>query len=133
MATPDDNQTESPSAPQNAVKEERAGVNEFRIRRGRVDSLSLFEITESELHALQEGSPASLLLNFAIFCASVFVSFLVALLTTEIKSDRTYSVFVCVTIITGLAGLVLLALWWRQQKSMRSIVETIKNRLRDSD
>lgn len=133
MPSQDEEQTESPSVPRPAVPEEPAGTKEPRIRRGRVDSLSLYEITEAELHTLQEGSPASLLLNFAIFCWSVFISILMAMLTTEIKSDRTFTVFVCVTIITGLASLVLTGVWWKQHRSTRSIVKTIKSRLRDGE
>lgn len=131
MGSTEQGQTESPALPGITGRDESAGSKEPRIRRGRVDSLSLYEITESELQSLQEGSPASLLLNFAVFCWSTMLSFLVALMTTDIKSDRTFTVFVCISLITGLAAVVLTVLWWKQHRSTRSIVKKIKERLQE--
>ena len=37
------------------------------VRRGRVDSVDLYEVKENELELLEKGSPASLQLNFSIF------------------------------------------------------------------
>jgi len=39
----------------------------LRVRRGRVESVDLYEIKDSELEIFQRGSPADLQLNFAIF------------------------------------------------------------------
>ena len=38
-----------------------------KIRRGRVSSVDLYEIKDSELDQLEAGSPATLQLNFSIF------------------------------------------------------------------
>ena len=37
-----------------------------KIKRGRYDSLELFEVSESELTIIERGSPSSTYLNFAI-------------------------------------------------------------------
>ena len=41
------------------------------VRRGRVDSVDLYEVKENELELLEKGAPATLQLNFAIFLYSL--------------------------------------------------------------
>ena len=99
-----------------------------KIRRGRVDSLSLYEITDYELDVLTTGSPSSIFLNFAIFLISVASSFLVALLSTTI-ANRVFTVFVVVTVLGFIIGIVLIGLWARNRKSMSEIIRRIKARI----
>ena len=66
------------------------------IHRARIDVLRIYEISESELEFLERGSPQSIYLNFAIFLLSIALSFFIALVTTEIPSDRLFNVFVIV-------------------------------------
>lgn len=99
------------------------------IRRGRIEQLTIYEITEAELEKLEHGTPASLLLNFAIFLLSLAASFLVALLTTTISSTSLFIVFVIVTTIGFMVGLVLLALWRREHLVVTDIAECIRRRL----
>jgi len=99
------------------------------IRRGRIQQLDIYEISETELQMLERGSPESILLNFAIFLGSVAVSFLIALLTTEIQSSRTFSVFVIITAIAFVVGAVLLALWIWYRRSTTTIFEQIRRRM----
>lgn len=99
-----------------------------RILRGRVDSLSLYEVTEYELNVLEEGSPSSTLLNFAIFFISVALSFLTALLTSSPSSDRIFAVFVVLVVAGFGGGVVLLTLWWRARTRVDVVVEKIKER-----
>ena len=110
---------------------EQTGDKSFRIRRGKVDSLSLYEITDHELDILERGSPASLYLNFGIFLLSLSASFLIALLTTTVESQRTFTVFVVVTVIGGLAGVVLMSLWWRTRQSASTVIAQIRSRIPD--
>ena len=100
-----------------------------RIRRGKVDSLSLYEITESELETLEKGSPSSLFFNLSIALISISCSFLVALLSTEIASDRTFTVFVVIVAVGLIAGGVLGVLWWRTRKDVSEIISRIKERM----
>ena len=42
-------------------------IDDVKIKRGKVDSLSLYEVTDSELQVLEEGGQDNLFLNFAVF------------------------------------------------------------------
>jgi len=41
--------------------------SKLRVRRGRVESVDLYEIKDTELDELEKGTPAELQLNFAVF------------------------------------------------------------------
>jgi hypothetical protein len=101
----------------------------LRIKRGKVDSLSLYEITDYELGILERGTPAGLFFNFAVFLLSSAISFLTALLTTEIKSSRTYTLFLLITIVGFVVGAILLALWYKQRQSTSDLISQIKSRI----
>jgi hypothetical protein len=108
---------------------EETGENAVQIRRGRVDSLSLYEITDNELEILATGSPSSLHLNLGISLLSMAVSFFIALLTTNITSERTFTVFVVIFVSTLIVGSIMMLVWWRAHKSTREIIKRIRDRL----
>ncbi len=99
-----------------------------RIRRGRVDSFALFEITEQELDILESGSPGSHQLNFGIGLFSIAVSFLVALFTSN-PSSKVFTVFVVITVVGLAMGVYLLIAWWRHRASVSGTVRRIRGRL----
>ena len=99
------------------------------IHRARLDKLSIFEISESELETLERGSPDSLFLNLAIFVLSVAISFSITLGTTTIVSVRIFCVFVIVTVVGYIAGATFGLLWWRSHRSIRTVAKQIRNRL----
>jgi Na+/melibiose symporter-like transporter len=99
------------------------------IRRARIDRLNIYEISEAELQVLEHGSPESLFLNFAIFLLSSASSLLVTLLTTKIESERLFYVFVIVTVIGFIAGLVLMFLWRRNRQSTSLVFAEIRRRM----
>lgn len=99
------------------------------IHRARLDKLSIFEVSESELETLERGSPDSLFLNLAIFVLSVAISFSITLATTTIASTRTFNVFVIVTVVGYIAGITFGILWWRSHKSVKAVVRRIRNRM----
>lgn len=101
----------------------------FRVKRGRVDSISLYEVTEDELRDLETGGQDSQFLTFAVAFFTMAVSFLIALLTTDIKSTKTYTIFIVVTAV-GFAGSGILALfWYRSRKSRQIVIQRIKDRM----
>ncbi len=102
-----------------------------KIRRARVDSLDLYEITEDELNILEHGSPGSLYLLFSTFLLSMAISFFVSLLTTKIESDRLFMVFVSVTILGFIIGIILLILWVKEYRSSTSVAHKIRERMKD--
>jgi len=109
------------------------GVDQLRIIRGKVDSLSLYEVTDSELNELERGGPDSLFLNLAVFLLSTAVSFLVALLTTDIKSVKTYCTFTVVTAVGFVGGIILGLLWLRTKTSRALVIRNIKARMPKDD
>ena len=108
---------------------ESSDENTVKIRRGKVDSVLLYEITDHELEILERGTPISVFLNFGIFLVSIGSSFLIALLTTQISSDRTFYVFTLLVIVCLVAGIVLLSLWYRNKQSIPALISKIKNRI----
>jgi Na+/melibiose symporter-like transporter len=109
--------------------QEHSGEKSVRIKRGKVDSLSLYEITDYELDVLEKGSPGSIYLNFGIFLLSTSLSLLVALLTTEIKSDRVFTVFTVIVVLGVIGGSVLLFLWYSSKETVSVIIKKIKDRI----
>jgi hypothetical protein len=101
----------------------------FRVRRGRVDSVDLFEVKENELEMLANGGPTEIYLNFAIFLLSTAISCVTGLATATFNSDLIKNTFLFVSIIGIIGGLFLGILWWRERKSIKSIVTKIKNRI----
>lgn len=108
--------------------EDNMGAVGPRIVRGRVDSVSLFEITEHELQVLEEGLPGSTYLTLAVFFLSVASSFLIALLTAPPESTRTFIVFVAIVTVGCAVGGVLGVLWYKTRKRVRRVLEKIKDR-----
>lgn len=108
---------------------ENTGENKIDIRRGRVDSLSIYEVKDQELTILQQGSLGSTFLNLAIFLLSVGASFLATLLTSTIQSDRKFYFFAIVVVVATIVGGVLLILWFQRKDSVSSIVNEIKSRI----
>jgi len=108
----------------------RSSENErLFINKGKLRSLNVYEVTESELENLERGGSDSILLNFAIFSFSVAISFLATLLTTKIESDRVYMIFFIVMILGFFCGVILLVLWWKNKISMGDLIEKIRRRI----
>ena len=104
------------------------GFVQPRIIRGQVDSLSLFEITDYELEILEQGTPNSIHLNFAVLFISIAVSFLITLLTVKIDSTRVFIVFTLLTIVGFSVGIILFILWYRTKATSVDVIKKIKAR-----
>jgi len=99
------------------------------VRRGRVDSVDLYEVKDNELDILENGEPDSLFLNFSIFLFSIAVSAICSLATATFKSSLIEYAFLFVAIIGLLLGTFLLILWLRRRTSIKSIIKTIRDRI----
>ena len=98
------------------------------IHRVRLDKLTIFEITEAELEALERGSPESLYLNLGVGVASIAISFSIALLSTEIQSTKTFCFFVIVMVVGYIAALTFGLLWWQSRRSLKTVAQEIRRR-----
>jgi hypothetical protein len=100
------------------------------VRRGRVDSVNLYEVKENELDILEKGSPTSIYLNFAIFLLSIAFSSIAALCTTTtFKYAIVQTIFVVVAVVGILIGVLLILLWNRGRKNISDVIKTIRDRI----
>ena len=102
-----------------------------KIKKGKVDSLTIYEVTEAELEAIQIGSPNSNFLNFGIALATTAISFLITLLTVEIADMKLFVVFALVTIVGIVGGAILLFMWYKTKNSIALIFKKIRDRIKE--
>lgn len=103
-----------------------------KIKRGRFDSLELFEVSESELSIIESGSPSSIYLNFAIFLISIAFSFITTLLTVDLTQKIIlFTIFVVICTVGFLIGIFLLILWYRNKNEFKEILKKIRDRMKD--
>ena len=105
----------------------------LRVRRGRVESVDLYEIKDSELEIFQRGSPADLQLNFAVFLLSLAFSAIVALATASFKYDNVHTTFIVVAVVGILLGVYLLISWWRNRTSLQTLCGRVRERIKEAD
>ncbi len=101
----------------------------LQVRRGRVDSVNLYEVKEDELEILENGESTGIYFNFSIFLLSMAISCITALATATFSSPRIENAFLFVSIIGLIVGIFLLILWWKGRKSIKLIIVKIKNRI----
>jgi hypothetical protein len=100
-----------------------------RVRRGRVDSVDLYEIKDSELDLLEKGSPSDLHLNFAIFLLSIAFSAICALATATFSSETIKTSFIVVTVVGILVGAYLFIAWFRDRQDRKELCKVIRGRI----
>lgn len=101
------------------------------IRRGRVDSLNIYEVKERELELLEKGIGGTLQLNFAIFLFSIALTCIASLATADFKWALAKTIFVIITIVGLIVGSYLMLNWWQTRASLKEVVLTIKSRIDD--
>ena len=99
------------------------------IRRGRVDSLNIYEVKEHELELLEKGQVGTLLLNLGIFLFSIAFTCIAALATADFRSPITETIFIFIIVVGILGGLCLILIWWKTKQSIREVVSIIRSRL----
>ena len=99
------------------------------IRRGSVDFIDVYEVKESELDLLEKGSPATLDLNFAVSLFTIAITIGIAWVTSGFKSEKAELVFIIIGIIAFIASLYLGFRWWFSRKSIKELVQTIRDRI----
>ena len=94
------------------------------LRVAQLAELNAYVVYEHELddlnkidEGLTQDPPEAIYLNFALFLLPTSLSFLICLLTTTIRSNRVYELFVLVCLVTFVASLILFALWGRDHRS----------------
>lgn len=106
------------------------------IKRGKLDSLTIFEVSERELDTIEKGSNDSIFLNFGIFFLSISISFFVVIFTVDFfYADRDdllvkFIVFLCVAILTLIGSIICLVAWWRNKDDFKQTIKEIKERMK---
>lgn len=106
-----------------------SGESPLRVRRGRVESVDLYEIKDTELELMERGSPADLQLNFAIFVLSLAFSGVCTLTTATFKNPKIETACIVVSVCGTLIGLYLLVSWWRNRTSLKDVCQRIRQRI----
>lgn len=102
--------------------------DEISISRARLDSITVYDVMEEELEIIEAGSPSSLYLNFAIALLSICASLIPTLMLTKIEDTRVFLSFFAVCIVTGIIGVILLIMWYRSNKNVKTIFSKIRSR-----
>jgi len=104
-----------------------------RIRRGRVESVDLFEIKEHELELFQKGSPADLHLNFSIFLLSLAFTSIAALATATFQNENVHTTFIVIGVVGVILGAYFLIAWWRNRTPLSLVCKRIRERIKESE
>jgi len=114
------------------MKEQPKYIDEdklVKLRRGRVDSVDLYEVKENELDMLENGEPTGIFLNFAIFLFSIAFTGILSICTATFKNDIIKYTFLFFSIIGVIGGVLSGILWLRGRSSLKSIIRTIRDRI----
>lgn len=101
------------------------------VKRRKIDAVTIYDVTESELMILEKGTEASVWLNFFIGTVSIAVSFLVSLLTVEWDKatvSLTQIVFICITIIMSISAVACFVFWRRGRGQHQETIKIIRER-----
>ncbi|MEO5627608.1 MAG: hypothetical protein ABIQ89_01840 [Candidatus Saccharimonadales bacterium] len=101
--------------------------DQITVNRAKIDSITVYEVNEYELEVIERGSPSSNYLNIALVLLSTFVAFLANLLLTPVNGN-TFTVFVIITVVSAVTGIILLYIWHRTNKDSSSIFTKIRAR-----
>ena len=96
------------------------------VRLAQPGELKAHVVFEHVLDLLAQGSPVSLVLNFALYFLGVAATALGTLVTAPPGQDRIFYSFLIVFVITLIAGIVLLAVWYAMHQSVTSLIVEIR-------
>lgn len=99
-----------------------------KVERHHIETVNIYEVSDSELRELEMGNEADTFLNIGLSCISFAIAFFLSILSSSFKNDFWKLLICCLTVIFGLAGIIMLILWGTKRKSKESIIEVIRNR-----
>lgn len=111
------------------MRTEKYEGSSVRVNRGCVDSITIYEVTESELCELEAGSPTGYLFDAFIACISAFISIFSTLMVSKVESDRVFCVLVVLIVGTFFGGVVSLLVWLACRKKRKTISMKIRARI----
>lgn len=99
------------------------------VRVAPLGELNAYTVYEHELDTLAAGSPGSNLLALSYALLPFAGALVIALIGTEIPSNRVYDAFVLGALVTGIAGGVCVVLGLAGYRSNKDLVAQIKGRM----
>lgn len=99
------------------------------VNRGKVDSINIYEITDSELEMLESATPTGILFDIGLACLSVAITLSVAISTTTIENERLFYTFLIVLVIGYLAFGAFTVIWLVTRQSVKKTTQKIRSRL----
>ncbi|HEY5041719.1 MAG TPA: hypothetical protein VIK53_06910 [Verrucomicrobiae bacterium] len=90
--------------------------------------ITVYPVTEDELHNLEKGSPDSLFLTIGIACLTTGIGAFLSLLALDKASQKVFLIYLVVAIIGALCGLILLLLWCFYSEDNRGVIKKIRAR-----
>lgn len=103
-------------------------TGETKVIRARLDHFTIYEVSDSELNALDHGTNSDVYLEFAIMCLSSAISITATMLSGQFI-EWVLTLFVLIVIVLFIIGFLLLFLWHRHHKSRKDIISAIRGRL----
>jgi hypothetical protein len=103
-----------------------------KVKRGRIESLKIYDVSESELSMIENGPQNGIYLNFSIFLLSLALSFLTTLLTIDLSEKLIlFIIFLIICVVGFIVGIFLLILWFINRKSFKKTIKMIRNRIEE--
>ena len=98
---------------------------------GKYDSITVYEVSDSELTVLEKGSGASVYLNWGIFFLGVVLTSIPNLFLIDRSSYGVcFSVMLFICICSGFAALIMLVLYRSTSNEYKDTLMKIKNRVK---
>ena len=102
------------------------------IKKGKVDSLTIYEITDGELETIERGSPNSTFFNIGIALLSIAISFFITLVTVDLSQrQKLFIIFTVVTVVGFIVGVILLILWIKTKNDVDEVLKKIRDRIKE--
>ena len=99
-----------------------------KIKRGKIPTLIIFEITENELEQLGRGGRNSIILTFSIFFLSIVLECIVSLTTGVFEGTAVRTYYIIVASVSLSLSLFLLSIWLINQIKIYHLLKKIKER-----
>lgn len=101
----------------------------IKIRRARIDSVNVYEVNEHELISLENGSEASLELNFSIALISIGIGAIFTINTATFSIKAVETVAWIFATVGNLFALYLFLKWLKSRKKVKELARTIRSRM----
>jgi len=99
------------------------------VRRHRLPGVESYDVTSDELTQIEnEAMRVGLDFSFASITLTAFVSFMITLLTIEIKSDRLFMFFASISVATGILTVYFVFRCLKGRRHGTSIFSRIRER-----